>query len=66
MFPREQYYSQTEIVKRYKVSVKKCKELIQAHNIPVLSKKIDLGGYFVDTIYVPKEAIDKLNLTKRN
>lgn len=66
MFNREAYLSQTEIVKNYKVSVKKFKELLKEHNIPVVSNKADLGLYSVNTVYILKEDIGKLNLDKRN
>lgn len=66
MFNREAYLSQTEIVKNYKVSVKKFKELLNEHNIPVVSHKADLGLYSVNTIYILKEDLSKLNLDKRN
>lgn len=66
MFPREKYYSQTEIIKTYQISVKRFKELVQKHNIPVLSKNVNLGTYSVNTVYVLREDVEKLKLNKRN
>lgn len=65
MFPRNQYYSQTELVKTFQISSKKLKEAIVANNIPVIKKDIDLGEYSVKGLYVLKTDIAKLNLKPR-
>lgn len=64
-FPRELYYSQTEACKKFKISVKQFKQMLIDHSITVVSHRVDLGGFEVDTIYVLKEDIDKLNLPLR-
>lgn len=65
MFARNTYYSQTQIIKQFKISAKQLKELLSSKNIPVISKSVDLGEYSVDAMYITKEAIDKLNLQLR-
>ena len=65
MFLRHQYYSQTELTKLFKISVKGVKQLIVDHQLVVTSKPVDLGEYTVESVYINKEDIDKLNLPKR-
>jgi len=62
---RDLYYSQTQICKIYKVTPKKLQLLLKQHNIPVLSKHIDLGEYDVTAKYVTKEQIHQLGLELR-
>jgi hypothetical protein len=65
MFDRSKYYSQTEALKIFKISMARYKRCLLENNIPVVSHPVDLGGYLVDTKYVLKEDIEKLNLSKR-
>ncbi len=65
VFPRQLYYSQTEIVKQFSITVKGLKQLIADHQIPAVTKDVDLGEYAVKALYYLKEDIDKLGLTKR-
>jgi hypothetical protein len=64
-FPHSQYYSQTEVVRKYRVSVKAFKQLLVDRNIQVVSREADLGDLKVKTVYVRKEDINKLKLEKR-
>ena len=66
MFNRKLYYSQTDVVKRFKVSIKQFKQLLVENNIPQINKEINLGMFEVTTIYVLKSDIDKLNLEIRS
>ncbi len=62
MFPRSEYYSQTEVTKLFDINAKQVKELILDRQIPVVNKVIQLGTYCVTTVYIKKEHIDQLNL----
>ena len=64
-FNRNNYYSQTDVVKKYRISIIKYKQLIQDNNIPIESFEADLGGYKVKTVYVSKEVIDALKIALR-
>ena len=65
MFPRDKYYSQTELTKVYKISVKGLKQLILDHQLPAVTKDVNLGEYAVKALYYLKEDINKLQLIKR-
>ncbi|GAA4326104.1 hypothetical protein [Flaviaesturariibacter amylovorans] len=65
MFPRHNYYSQTEVLTKYQISQQAYKKLLQDQGIEPVSKTVDLGGYPVTTCYVEKEKIDALNLPIR-
>lgn len=65
MFERSKYYSQTEIVSLFQISVKRLKELIADRQIKATEKDVDLGGYSVKALYYLREEIDKLNLIKK-
>ena len=60
MFERNKYYSQTEVLKKYKISLKQFRDLLK--NMNVIKKKIDLGNYEVITCYVLKEELESLDL----
>lgn len=64
-FPRSEYYSQTEAIKKFKISVQTFKQLLVDNNIQVVSRRVNLGEFEVDTLYVRKTDIDQLNLQKR-
>jgi DNA invertase Pin-like site-specific DNA recombinase len=64
-FPRDTYYSQTEIIKTFKISAGALNKLITAHQIPATNLPINLGTYSVISKYYHKEDIDKLNLQLR-
>lgn len=57
---RQDYYSQTEIAKLLRISPKAVKELISAHQIPVVEKNVDLGMYSVKALYCSKNDVDAL------
>lgn len=63
MFIRNSYYSQTEAVKKFRITVKKYKEIIK--DMEQVNREIDLGGYTVTTIYIRKELIDALKIELR-
>lgn len=65
MFNRGAYYSQTEVLKQFKISRKAYNKLIVDLQLPVVSKSINLGEFSVKTVYIEKEIIDKLNLQKK-
>jgi hypothetical protein len=65
MFPRSEYYSQTEVLKLYKVNADTYKRILTEKNIPTVNKQIDLGGYMATTIYVLKSDVHALGLTPR-
>lgn len=64
-FKRADYYSQTDVVKLFKISVKAFKQAILANNITQVNIDINMGDYSMVTVYVAKEDIDKLNLELR-
>lgn len=64
-FPRGQYYSQTELVKTFQISIKGAKQLITDGLVDVVTKDVDLGEYSVKALYYPKDVVDKLTLKKR-
>jgi hypothetical protein len=64
-FDRSKYYSQTEVIKKYNIRVKKYKTLLQEKNIPVFRREIQLEGYITNTIYVLITDIRKLQLQER-
>jgi|GEM_PF-2999504 len=64
-FNRADYYSQTEICKLFKVSPKKLKSLIEANNIPVITRPIEIGydrgnNFNVAAKYILKTDWDKI------
>lgn len=59
---RNKYYSQTDIITRFKITPKELKQLIIYHNIPVIEKQISFGVYSVTAIYIVKEDIERLQL----
>lgn len=60
-FPRDKYYSQTELLKKFKITSKELKAL----NLPYIKKEIDLGTYSVQAKYFPKEVVHELDLPLR-
>jgi len=62
---RSKYYSQTDVLKKYKLSAEQYKLLIDQHQITTYQPKIDLGTYQVQAIYTLKSEIDSLNLELR-
>lgn len=60
MFERDKYYSQTEAVKKFKVSIKSLKQLILDHQIEVVTKDVDLGLYSVKAIYINRVKLDNI------
>jgi len=65
IFPRNKYYSQTEVVRLYNVSAKAYKQLLFDHQIDIVTRNINLGEFSVNTIYVLKEDVLKLGLQLR-
>lgn len=65
LFDRDKYYSQTDVVKKFKISVKKYKELLKEKGFKVHTTHIDYVTYTIDTIYVLKSDIDSLGLELR-
>lgn len=65
LFPRHEFYGQTEAYLKFKIGVARLKKLIEEHNIPVINRECDLGEYKVTGIYLRKEDIDKLGLPLR-
>ncbi|RZK45966.1 MAG: hypothetical protein EOO97_00075 [Pedobacter sp.] len=66
MFNRGDYYSQTEVLKTYKVSSKRYQELLEEHGVEPIRRPVQMEGYEVNTLYVLKEDLEKLNLEKRS
>lgn len=66
MFFRVQYYSQTEIVKTFQVSVKVLKARLINHQVLVVEKDVDQGEFRAKASYVLKEDIEKLKLQCRS
>jgi hypothetical protein len=66
MFNRGEYLSQTQVLKAYKVNAKAYQDLLQQHNIPVVSNHAQMEGYKVTTRYVLKIDVEKLNLQLRH
>ena len=62
---RSNYYSFTEVIKKYKISIVKYHALLKEKNIPFESVHIDFGTYQMNTIYVLKTTIDSLQLPLR-
>ncbi len=66
---RNYYYSQTEVVKLFKVSINRFKQLIIENNISVVSHELMMGTllkpYTVTTIYILKDDVTKMNLEPR-
>ena len=61
LFERDEYCSQTEICKLYRISSKKFKELLLVHYVPVKTNLITYGNYYSLTAkYYLKSDIDKL------
>jgi hypothetical protein len=61
LFDRENYYSQTEILKTFKISAKKLNELLITNYVPVKTNLITYGNYYSLTAkYYPKTDIDLL------
>jgi len=65
LFQRDLYYSQTDVIRKYKISVKKYKELIKEKGFNIHSVHIDYITYSMDTIYILKSDIDSLGLELR-
>lgn len=66
MIVRNDYYSLTEVVKKFKISRVKYHKLIQEMDLPIETVNIDYGTYQINTIYIKKEIIDSLNLPLRS
>ena len=64
-FNRSEYYSQTEVTKLYKISVKAYKQAILVNNFTQVNVAVDMGDYSLITIYIRKKDIDGLGLQKR-
>ncbi|WP_186458717.1 hypothetical protein [Mucilaginibacter achroorhodeus] len=60
VFQRSDYYSQTELTKLLKLSVKKVKLFLKDNNIPVIERPVELGdsnkkeNFTVTALYVLK------------
>jgi hypothetical protein len=65
MFEREKYYFQTDVLKNYKISAKKFKQLLHKKNIPIKSLDANMGYCQLKTIYILKTDIDNLSLSVR-
>lgn len=65
MFPRDKYYSKTEVIKKFKISSKKYDILVKERGFSEINTLIDLGHYQMTTRYVLKKDIDTLNLLLR-
>ena len=65
MFPRNKYYSQTDVLKKYKINAKDYQDILQQKKIDIVSKDINLGEFNVKTIYVLKKDVEVLNLQLR-
>lgn len=65
MIDRSKYYSQTEVIKKFKISREKYHQLIIDNNIAFETVLIDYKTYQINTIYILKETIDKMNLQLR-
>lgn len=65
MFPRNLYFSQTEVIKLFKITPKAYKALLEAQKIPVVSTTIDYNTYTLKTLYALKSNVMKLNLHPR-
>lgn len=68
-FCRADYYSQTELTKMYKgkFSLKKIKELLQVHTIPLVIRPVEIGyirgdNFNVNALYVLKTDWHKIAL----
>jgi hypothetical protein len=66
IFERWLDYSQTELHRKFRISVPKRRQLLIDKEIPVINFNADLGGYVVKVCYVKKDYKDKLNLHVRN
>jgi hypothetical protein len=63
LFERSKYYNQTDVYKKYKVSLKVLKSLLQP--LKVISREVDLGTYSVTAYYYLKQDIEDLHLPLR-
>lgn len=64
-FNRSEYYSQTDVLRLFKISRVKYHALLKERNLNTLSVTIDMGDYTMVTKYVKREIIDNLGLEKR-
>ena len=64
-FNRSEYYSITDVLRRYKISRVKYHQLIKERNLPIHNVFIDMGNYTMTAQYIKKEIIDNLGLELR-
>lgn len=64
-FPRHLYYSQTDVLRRYRVSARDYQALLEERGIEPVKRVVILDGYEVETIYVLITDVEKLNLEQR-
>lgn len=62
---KEEYYSITDVLRRFKIGRKEYHKLIKDKLLPVISSLVDYGNYKMNVIYIKKEIIDSLNLEIR-
>lgn len=58
-FPRENFYSQTDCIRLFKMSVKRFKAFVELNNIEPIKVSVDLGTYKTTALYYPKDIIEK-------
>lgn len=63
MFQRHLYYSQTEVLKKYQISLKKYKEILPT--LTQINNVVDMGTHTLTTIYVLRTDIERLGLKER-
>lgn len=64
-FPRHLYYSQTDVLRRYRISAKDYQRLLEERGIEPVRRAVMLDGYKVETTYVLIDVVEKLNLEQR-
>ena len=61
LFDRDNYYSQTEVLKNFKITAKEFRELLLINYVPVRTNLITYGNYYSITAkYYLKSDIDLL------
>jgi 3-mercaptopyruvate sulfurtransferase SseA len=64
-FPRHLYYSQTDVLRGYRISAKAYQALLEERGIEPVKRVVVLDGYQVETVYVLISEVEKLNLEQR-
>lgn len=62
---RSQYYSQTELLKTFKISLNKLNELVDKGTLQPKTQSVNLGTYSVVARYFDKVQVDTLRLERR-